>query len=198
MERIVNIIGLGESSKQVGDDGENWIINVAYKRIPNKKIDKMFFMDNFKDILYDDSFWEPHDYNLTEFLLKNPEVEIISKVEDNIKDLQGKNIAKIKMYPLNDAIALAGGGFFTSTIAYAVCYAILQKVDRIRLYGFEIWSGSDANEYHYQRPCIDFWITFAISRGIKVEVPYLLLQNISNNQNYYGYCKEDLKQNYRR
>jgi hypothetical protein len=66
------------------------------------------------------------------------------------------------------------------------------------LYGFEIWSGSDANEYNYQRPCVDFWLAFAIGRGIKVEVPYYLTLTAVNNQNYYGYFKGELSQNFKK
>ena len=54
-------------------------------------------------------------------------------------------------------------------------------------YGFEIWSGSEANEYTAQRPCVDFWLAFAMGRGIKVEVPYYLLHTQKSNQNLYGY-----------
>jgi hypothetical protein len=198
MEKVVNIIGLAQSAVDIPDTGENWVLNVSYKKIIGKKIHKMFFMDDFTSIAYDDSFHPPADYGITNLIEDNPDVEIISRVENEIKNLDNKILGKIKAYPLNDAIKLASGGFFTSTIAYALCYAILEKVDRIRLYGLEIWAGSDANEYCYQRPCIDFWIAFAIARGIKVEVPYLLLQNISNNQNYYGYVSGELKQNFRR
>lgn len=198
MERVVNIIGLGASSKKIPDTGENWVLNVAYKNIRGKKVDKMFFMDDYNIICSNDSTFPPTDYNITHCLKDNPDMEIISRFDDGIYDLDKNKLADIKGYPLNEAIGLANGGFFTSTIAYTICYAILEKVDRIRLYGMEVWSGSDANEYLYQRPCLDFWIAFAMGRGIKVEVPYLLMQTVSNDQNYYGFIKGELKQNYRR
>lgn len=197
MERVINIIGLGISAKDVADTGENWVINIAYKHLIGKKIDKMFFMDDFNIILHKDSIFPPTNYDIISFIKDNPTVEIISKYNDIIKNLEGKKLAEIKEYPLNKAVDLAKGGYFTSSIAYALCYAILEKVDRIRLYGLEIWTGSDANEYNYQRPCLEFWIAFAIGKGIKIEVPYLLMQNISNFQNYYGYLKGDLNQNRR-
>lgn len=198
MERVINLIGLGPSAKDVGDTGENWVLNVAYKNIPDKKISKMFFMDDWSIIMKDDASFPPVEYNFNQFIKDNPDVECISRQTSTINDVEGNKLTELTPYPINDAISLANGGYFTSTIAYALCYAILEKVDRIRLYGFEIWSGSDANEYLYQKPCIDFWLAFAIARGIKVDIPYLLLHNISNNQNYYGYIKGELKQNYRR
>ena len=79
------------------------------------------------------------------------------------------------------------GMYFTSSIAYILAYAILEKVDRIRLYGFEIWSGSDANEYQVQRECVNFWLAYAMGRGIRVETPWYLLLTASNAQNLYGY-----------
>lgn len=198
MEKVINIIGLGASSKDVPDHGENWCMNVAYKNLIGKKIDKLFFMDDFSIILSQDSTHAPTDYNITDFIKDNPNAEIISRSDDYIKDLNGNKLAKVNMYPLNEAINLANGGYFTSTIAYTTCYAILKKVDRIRFYGMEVWSCSDANEYMYQRPCLDFWIAFALGRGMKIEIPYLVVPTSNNSQNYYGYIKGELNKNYRR
>ena len=192
MERIVNIVGLGMSARNVGE-GENWILNVAYKKIKDKKIDKMFFMDDFNIIAHQDSIIEPLDYKIENFIKDNPHVELISKFEGIVRSINGEELAPIKEYPLHQALALADGGYFTSTIAYAICYAILEKVDRLRLYGFDVWSGSDANEYTYQRPCIEFWLAFAMGRGMKIEMPYLTLPTSHNQQNYYGYNKFNLK-----
>ena len=41
MERVINIVGLGESSKDVPDHGEIWALNVSYKKLIGKKIDKL-------------------------------------------------------------------------------------------------------------------------------------------------------------
>lgn len=194
MERVVNIIGMGASGASVGDTGENWGLNNAYKRA---KLDKLFFFDDFSELMVSDSQIAPHDKTFTWFLKEYPDVEIISRFEDTIRDTEGNSLGKIKAYPLNEATKLAPGGFFTSTIAYAICYAILEKVDRIRLYGFEIWSGSDANEYMYQRPCVDFWLAYAMGRGIKVEVPWYLMLTTTNNQNYYGYSKVERLSNFK-
>ncbi len=199
MERVINIVGMGASGKDVDDTGENWVINLSYKFMQGKKISKMFFMDDLvSELLPQDKIMEPLDYTFDKFLEDNPDVDLISKYNSVIKDDKGNSIKGINEYPLDKAVYLANGGYFTSTIAYVICYAILEKVDRIRLYGFEIWSGSDSNEYQYQRPCIDFWLAFALARGIKVEIPYFLLNTVQNNQNYYGFEVDSLTKNYRR
>ena len=202
MEKIVNIIGMGASAKFTPkDNGENWGVNQVYK-FQDIKLDKLFFMDSLSDVLKDENKIY-RDYTFDKFLKENPKVELISKTMDMVVDStkapndENHIIGYINEFPLAEAVDIIGGGYFTSTIAYMVAYAILQKVDRIRLYGFELWSGSDANEYDFQRPCIDFWLAVAIGKGIIVEVPYLLMQNITNNQNYYGYVKGELYQNRR-
>lgn len=193
MERVINIIGMGASAATRPDTGEMWGLCNAYKY---GRMDKLFFMDNILEwTAKNDPVVEPVNYTFIDFAKDCPDCEIISRFNDAILDTSGNVIAKIKGYPLKEAAKLAPGSYFTSTIAYAICYAILEKVDRIRLYGFEIWSGSDANEYEYQRPCVDFWLAFALGRGVKVEVPYYLIQTANNRQNLYGYFQGELKQN---
>lgn len=192
-ERVVNIIGMGPSSTSAPDTGENWGLNVAYKGC--RRMDKLFYFDSFTKLMNADATVYPKDYSLMNCIQDNPHIEIISKCADSIKGLDGTLLAPIKEYPLREALQLAPGGYFTSTIAYTICYAILEKVDRIRLYGFEVWSGSDANEYMYQRPCVDFWLAFAMGRGIKVEIPWYLLLTATNTQNFYGYVSGELTRN---
>ena len=194
MERVVNIIGLGRSGKNIPDTGENWGINYAYKF--KHRLDKLFYFDNLFD--GGDKLIPPVDYNVNEYLAENPNVEIISKIDSQVKIIDDKTntvkvVANIKRYPLDEAIELVPGMYFTSTIAYVIAYAILQKVDRIRLYGFEIWSGSDSNEYQKQRPCVNFWLAYAMGRGIKVEAPWYLLLTADNAQNLYGYYHGEAK-----
>jgi hypothetical protein len=198
MERVVNIVGMGASSADAPQDGENWGVNCTYKRC--KKLDKLFFMDDFiqgyngDGLPYLDPVIEPKDYLFANFLADNPNVELISRHPGSLDDpITKEKLKVIKEYPLKEAVKLIPGGYFTSTMAYMLCYAILEKVDRIRLYGFEVWSGSDANEYEHQAPCIDFWCAFALGRGIKIETPYYLLHTVKNKQNFYGYFKGELK-----
>ena len=188
MERVVNIIGFGVSNEAIPDTGERWIVNVTYKKV--RKADKLFFMDDFDLQLQDDVNIEPKDYKLPEFLKDSPNVEIISKYEGEMKTPEGEVLCKVKAFPVREATKLIPGGYFTSTIAYMLAYAIMEKVDRIRLYGFEMWSGLDNNEYYYQRPCVDFWIAFALGRGIKVEIPYYLMPSAGTNS-FYGFIPKD-------
>ena len=58
--------------------------------------------------------------------------------------------------------------YFTSTFAYMMGIAILEDFERIEVYGFEM---SDDIEYVKQKACAEFWIGFAMGRGIEVYTP---------------------------
>ena len=60
--------------------------------------------------------------------------------------------------------------YFTSTLAYMFGIATLPEegIDRIELYGYTL---SDDVEYLKQKACAEWWIGFAMGRGIEVYVP---------------------------
>jgi len=58
--------------------------------------------------------------------------------------------------------------YFTSTFAYMMGIALLEGFERIEVYGFEM---SDDIEYVKQKACAEFWIGFAMGRGIEVYTP---------------------------
>lgn len=58
--------------------------------------------------------------------------------------------------------------YFTSTFAYMMGIAVLEKFERIEIYGFEF---SDEIEYVKQKACAEFWIGVAMGRGIEVYTP---------------------------
>lgn len=68
-------------------------------------------------------------------------------------------------YPLQDAIALTGESYFTSSFAYALALACLQGYEYIELYGSDLVSNT---EYSYQADCFRSWVSFLRGRGIKV------------------------------
>ena len=70
-------------------------------------------------------------------------------------------------YPLESAIQLRGHDFYC-TAAYMLAYAILQKYERIEIYGVDL---VDPEEMRFgQRDCTIRWINFAKESGIDVFV----------------------------
>ena len=70
-------------------------------------------------------------------------------------------------YPIEDVIAVIGD-YFNSSIAYMLGLAILEKVDRIGVWGVDM-AGDD--EFGYQRPNTEYLIGFARGRGIDIYIP---------------------------
>jgi len=57
--------------------------------------------------------------------------------------------------------------YFSNSIAYMIAYAVHRGATEIEMYGVALLL---EHEYSDQRPCIEFWIGYAIGKGIKVTV----------------------------
>lgn len=77
-------------------------------------------------------------------------------------------------YPIEDVTKLIGKAtakdtpYLESSIAYMVALAILEKVDRIGIWGVDLHCDT---EYSYQRPNLEYLIGLARGCGIKVFIP---------------------------
>lgn len=70
-------------------------------------------------------------------------------------------------YPLGPVTALFGR-YFTNSISYQIALAILMGYEEIHVYGVDMAVGS---EYAHQRPSCEFFLGWAMGRGIKVFIP---------------------------
>jgi len=58
--------------------------------------------------------------------------------------------------------------YFTSTFAYMMGIATLEKFERIEIYGFEM---AATEEYIEQKGCAEFWMGLAMGRGVEIYTP---------------------------
>ena len=58
--------------------------------------------------------------------------------------------------------------YFTSTFAYYAGIAVIEKFERVEIYGFEM---ADDIEYVRQKACAEFWIGYLMGRGVEVYTP---------------------------
>ena len=90
-------------------------------------------------------------------------------------------------YPIEDVVARAGRDYFSSTVAYALAFALtLEDVAEVGLWGVDLTHDS---EYAHQRPCAEYWCGRLEGAGIKVtrhEKSALLTQRFR-----YGYEGEN-------
>lgn len=98
-------------------------------------------------------------------------------------------------FPLIEVLNAFRYGYFNSTAAYAVAYAIWLGVKRISLFGCD-YTYPNAHDAEKGRACVEFWLGVATERGIKVTVPKqttLLDALHTERERFYGYDTLDLK-----
>jgi len=119
--------------------------------------------------LYFDKIFELHSLDL----LRSLEFPYVS--EERLKEIEVPlymqeaylDIPSAVEYPLDDVIAITGD-YFHSSFSYMMGLAILEKVDKIGVWGIDMMAD---DEYEYQRPNAEYFIGFARGRGIDVFVP---------------------------
>lgn len=75
----------------------------------------------------------------------------------------------VQIFPFDEANALFGSEYLTSSAAYMMALAILEGATEIGVYGVDM--AVDDHEYRHQRGCMEAWVGFAKGRGIKVTIP---------------------------
>lgn len=85
-------------------------------------------------------------------------------------------------------------GYFNSTAAYAVAYAIHIGVKKISLFGFD-FSYPNAHQAEKGRACVEYWLGVASERGIRLTIAKqsTLMDAIHTQaERFYGYDTLDL------
>ena len=103
-------------------------------------------------------------------------------------------------FPLEAVLNHLGYGYFNSTAAYAIAYAIHLGVRKISLFGFD-FTYPDAHKAEKGRGCVEFWLGQAAARGIQIEIPLTstLMDGIElkdGRRHLYGYdtIEPDIRQ----
>lgn len=93
-------------------------------------------------------------------------------------------------YPLQDVMNELGGvGYFNSTAAYAVAYAVAIGVETILPFGFD-FTYPNAHQAEQGRACVEFYLGLATARGVKIGLPNtttLMDGCLVRGERYYGF-----------
>lgn len=93
-------------------------------------------------------------------------------------------------FPLEAVMnALNAPGYFNSTAAYAVAFAIAIGVERITLFGFD-FTYPNAHQAEQGRGCVEFYLGMAKARGIEIGLPdstSLMDGCLTRDARFYGY-----------
>jgi len=201
-EKVINIIGMGWSGQQAPFDcGERWGINCSYAY---GALDKVFWMHQPALIPQSLRLGE-HTKSISHIIKQFPDMEIITLCKMSIElnpnpgpeiifnfDVNkqiGERLKVTTEYPVLDYDGkITQCAYATSTLMYIIGLAILQNADRIRLYGVELFSRLNVNEYEFERQGVEHLLFMAMGKGIKVEIPFQCMITASNNtNNRYGY-----------
>jgi len=144
---------------------------------------------------------EGETWGLNDVVLKRPvkltfEIHDIEKVRyrrpgeiEEINRLGIPVITRFKHDHLPNSITFPLGKmpvqYFTNSIAYMIAYAVYKGATEIEMYGVALLM-----EYEYadQRPCIEFWIGYAMGKGVKVTVHEpTTIGCFKSHQELYGY-----------
>lgn len=95
-------------------------------------------------------------------------------------------------FPLEEAVAKFGTPYFSNTIAYMVCYALLQGAKEIELFGV---NQAGSHEYQEEKGSVEYWIGIAVGMGVKVTINGKDSQLLKHKGRYgknilYGYLTD--------
>ena len=164
MKEVI-LLGTGPSRKECSWDAEVWTVNAGYV--------KVLEMGGFMEKLFiAHGTWKqpPICGSLVGAIGEGISWEDIAKVIDwGVQVITLHRIKGIKstLYPLKRIIKKLGTNYFTNTISYMIAYAIDKNYEKIRLYGIDM---TTELEYKWERPCVSFWVGYAMGRGIKVNI----------------------------
>jgi len=98
-------------------------------------------------------------------------------------------------YPLADVLnQLPPFGYFNSTAAYAIAFAIAIGVKKISVFGFD-FTYPNAHHAEKGRACVEFWLGVAVTKGIAVNLPLvtsLMDSCMPQAAKLYGYDTVDV------
>jgi len=97
-------------------------------------------------------------------------------------------------FPLEDVLNHLGYGYFNSTAAYAVAFAIHIGVKKISCFGMD-FTYPNATDSEKGRGCVEFWLGQAAARGIEIGIPRtssLMDAVVADSEKLYGYDTLDV------
>jgi hypothetical protein len=163
----VSIIGNGRTWNQAPMTGECWGITQLVLRRP---VDLVIDMN-----VYEDGRWGEQE-------------KIDAQKAKELCDKDRIPYICLENYPIDEIVKEFNTDYFSSTVDYAIAYAIWKGYDDIHLYGVTLDGTSD----YYKIKCgCDFWCGYAKGKGVKITTHGTTTVMRTQDGLVYGY---DVKQ----
>jgi len=187
--KSIAIVGLGKSwhdfnlAKSHGAHfDEVWAINAVGSVIFH---DRTFMMDPVSRFLDTDNAGGQTS-GMTEVLLNDDKPIYTCEL-----DTRCKNLVE---FPLNEILKAFNCHYLNNTVAYAVAFALWNKVGTIKMFGVDFSYRGNLHFAESGRACVEYWLSKAMVMGIKIEVAStsgLLDTDVPAEEKLYGYHRLD-------
>ena len=193
----VAILGLGPSVRQ--------FLLLTSKLGSRKALcDEVWGINAIGDIIRCDRVIHMDDVRVQEIRAAAAPTSNIARMLEWLKKHPGPIVTSIKHpdypglveFPLEEVCNICPNGYFNSTAAYAVAYAIHQGATRISCWGMD-FTYPDAHDAEKGRACVEFWLGVASARGIQIAVPRTstlldAMYPMTGPDRFYGYDCVDI------
>ena len=187
--KTVAIVGMGKSwfdynlAKSHGSHfDEVWAINAVASVIYH---DRVFMMDPPSRFLDTDDAGGQTD-SMSKLLTEHQGPIYTCELDDRCPGLVD--------YPIDEVLGACGSHYLNNTVAYAVAFAVWNKVAKIKMFGIDFSYQGNLHFAEAGRASVEFWLSKAMFNGIQVEVAatsYLLDTAVPAHEKLYGYHRLD-------
>ncbi len=192
----VAIIGLGPSAKQFLEITKRLGGRHAY-------CDEVWTINALGDVFACDKIFHMDDVRIQQIRADAAPQSNIARMLDWLKTCKIPVITSrahpdykcLVEFPLAAVLSAHPMGYFNSTAAYAVAYAIHFGATKISLFGFD-FTYDDVVHAERGRACVEWWLGVASSLGIEIAMPQttsLMDAYHTQRDRFYGYDTLDLE-----
>jgi hypothetical protein len=154
------IVGFAPSTRAKApydnSDFEVWVLNEYYTALPQANNITRWFEIHQRDTVLESKRSPDYIQHLKDSKIP---IYMVQKYDD---------IPMSIPYPLDEIRRKLKTDYFTNSISYMVAMAIVDGYEEIHLYGVDM---AQEEEYSRERPSVEYFIGYAVSKGIKVYIP---------------------------
>ena len=158
---------------------EVWAVNAMVGVLPD--VDRAFIMDPMS------RFLDTEDAGTMTPMMRNRLPQIQYPIYTCELD---KRVPSAEEFPLNELVGDLGCAYFGNTVAYAIAFALWNKVSHLTVFGVDFTYKGNMHFSEAGRACCEFWLSKCIDRGIEVSIAprsNLLDTDVENQKKLYGY-----------
>ena len=101
-----------------------------------------------------------------------------------------QRVPAAEKYPLDSLVADLGCAYFNNTVAYAIAFALWNKVSHLTVFGVDFTYKTNMHFAESGKACCEFWLAKCMENNIQVSVAprsNLLETNVPTKEKLYGY-----------